>query len=29
VTGYVVIVLTVQSLTRLLIAIDDWERRQE
>jgi chemotaxis protein CheC len=27
VTGYVVIVLTVQSLTRLLIAIDDWERR--
>jgi chemotaxis protein CheC len=29
VTGYVVIVLTVQSLTRLLIAIDDWERRQQ
>jgi chemotaxis protein CheC len=27
VTGYVVIVLTVQSLTRLLIAINDWERR--
>jgi chemotaxis protein CheC len=28
VTGYVVIVLSVQSLTRLLIAIDSWERRQ-
>ena len=26
VTGYVVIVLTVQSLTRLLIALDTWER---
>lgn len=26
VTGYVVIVLTVQSLTRLLIALDAWER---
>jgi chemotaxis protein CheC len=28
VTGYVVIVLTVQSLTRLLVAVEDWERRQ-
>ena len=28
VTGYVVIVLSVQSLTRLLDAVDDWERRQ-
>jgi chemotaxis protein CheC len=28
VTGYVVIVLTVQSLTRLLIALDAWERTQ-
>jgi chemotaxis protein CheC len=28
VTGYVVIVLTVQSLNRLLGAVDDWERRQ-
>jgi chemotaxis protein CheC len=28
VTGYVVIVLSVQSLTRLLIAVDSWERRQ-
>jgi chemotaxis protein CheC len=28
VTGYVVIVLTVQSLNRLLLAVDDWERRQ-
>lgn len=28
VTGYVVIVLSVQSLTRLLMAIDSWERRQ-
>jgi chemotaxis protein CheC len=28
VTGYVVIVLSVQSLTRLLVAIDSWERRQ-
>jgi hypothetical protein len=26
VTGYVVIVLTVQSLTRLLVAVDEWER---
>ena len=29
VTGYVVIVLTVQSLTRLLIAVEDWELRQQ
>jgi chemotaxis protein CheC len=29
VTGYVVIVLTVQSLTRLLIAVEQWEREQE
>ena len=28
VTGYVVIVMTVQSLSRLLTAIDDWERGQ-
>jgi chemotaxis protein CheC len=28
VTGYVVIVLTVQSLTRLLVALDAWERSQ-
>ena len=28
VTGYVVIVLSVQSLNRLLIAVDDWERRE-
>jgi len=28
VTGYVVIVLTVQSLTRLLVAVEEWERRQ-
>ncbi len=28
VTGYVVIVLTVQSLARLLAAVEDWERRQ-
>jgi len=28
VTGYVVIVLTVQSLTRLLIAVEEWERRE-
>jgi len=28
VTGYVVIVLTVQSLTRLLVAVDQWERDQ-
>ena len=28
VTGYVVIVLTVQSLNRLLGAVDEWERRQ-
>ena len=28
VTGYVVIVLSVQSLTRLLGAVDEWERRQ-
>jgi len=28
VTGYVVIVLSVQSLNRLLSAVDDWERRQ-
>jgi len=28
VTGFVVIVLTVQSLTRLLIALDVWERTQ-
>jgi chemotaxis protein CheC len=26
VTGYVVIVLTVQSLTRLLVAVEQWER---
>jgi chemotaxis protein CheC len=29
VTGYVVIVLTVQSLTRLLLAVEDWVLRQE
>jgi chemotaxis protein CheC len=29
VTGYVVIVLTVQSLTRLLVAVEQWEREQE
>jgi chemotaxis protein CheC len=29
VTGYVVIVLTVQSLTRLLVALDAWERTQQ
>lgn len=28
VTGYVVIVLTVQSLTRLLIAVEEWTGRQ-
>jgi chemotaxis protein CheC len=28
VTGYVVIVLTVQSLTRLLVAVEEWERHQ-
>ena len=28
VTGYVVIVLSVQSLNRLLLAVDDWERRE-
>lgn len=28
VTGYVVIVMTVQSLNRLLVALDSWERRQ-
>jgi chemotaxis protein CheC len=28
VTGYVVIVLTVQSLTRLVLALDAWERSQ-
>jgi chemotaxis protein CheC len=28
VTGYVIIVLTVQSLTRLLVAVDKWERDQ-
>jgi chemotaxis protein CheC len=28
VTGYVVMVLTVQSLTRLLLALDVWERSQ-
>ena len=28
VTGYVVIVLSVQSLNRLLEAVDEWERRQ-
>ena len=28
VTGYVVIVLTVQSLTRLVVALDAWERSQ-
>jgi len=27
VTGYVVIVLTVQSLSRLLIAVEEWEKR--
>lgn len=29
VTGYVVIVLTVQSLTRLLVAVEQWTLRQE
>jgi chemotaxis protein CheC len=29
VTGYVVIVLTVQSLTRLLVAVEQWERDQQ
>jgi chemotaxis protein CheC len=29
VTGYVVIVLTVQSLTTLLLAVEDWVRREE
>ena len=29
VTGYVVVVLTVQSLTRLLVAVEQWEREQE
>ena len=29
VTGYVVIVLTVQSLTKLLIAVEEWVLRQE
>jgi len=28
VTGYVVIVLTVQSLSRLLVAVEQWEREQ-
>jgi chemotaxis protein CheC len=28
VTGYVVVVLTVHSLTRLLSAVEEWERRQ-
>jgi chemotaxis protein CheC len=28
VTGYVVIVLTVQSLTRLLVAVEGWERNE-
>ena len=28
VTGYVVIILTVQSLTRLVVALDAWERTQ-
>ena len=28
VTGYVVIILTVQSLTRLLIALESWEKSQ-
>jgi chemotaxis protein CheC len=28
VTGYVVIVLTVQSLARLLVAVEEWERTQ-
>jgi chemotaxis protein CheC len=28
VTGYVVIVLSVQSLNRLLLAVDEWERRE-
>ena len=28
VTGYVVIVLSVQSLNRLMNAVDDWERRE-
>ena len=28
VTGYVVIILSVQSLSRLLGAVDEWERRQ-
>jgi chemotaxis protein CheC len=28
VTGYVVIILSVQSLNRLLLAVDDWERRE-
>jgi chemotaxis protein CheC len=28
VTGYVVIVLTMQSLTRLLVAVEQWERDQ-
>ena len=28
VTGYMVIVLTVQSLTRLLVAVEQWEREQ-
>ena len=28
VTGFVVMVLTVQSLTRLLVAVEGWERRQ-
>lgn len=28
VTGYVVVVLTVQSLNRLLIAVEQWEQRQ-
>jgi chemotaxis protein CheC len=28
VTGYVVVILTVQSLTRLLISLDAWERNQ-
>jgi len=29
VTGYVVIILTVQSLTRLLLAVEQWVLRQE
>jgi hypothetical protein len=28
VTGYVVIVLSVQSLSRLIAAVEEWEKRQ-